>query len=168
MGAIAKRLGIRTTDGCLFPYTDLTAKQPDMRPWNGPMETEWLIDSRDMRVKRLKWLETDLGGAPRIIERGKPFSIATAEKEDLLEYVLNEFGSQLDARLPVLILRRQALSMANKQLEEMEAAEQRKNAPEAAVAPAVSEAVSPQGEAPQETQAAAEPARARGLGRRAA
>lgn len=123
MGAIANRLGIRITDGCLFPYTDLTAKQSDMRPWNGPMTPDWTEDTRALRAKRLKFLEDDRGGIARNVERGKPFSIATADKEELLEYVANEYGTTLDARMPILILRRQALALASKQLEEMEAAE---------------------------------------------
>lgn len=143
MGATAKRLGIRITDGCIFPYTDLTAKQSDMRPWTGPMDLEWTRDTREARRRRLKYLEEDHRGFAEVTPR-KAFNIATADKEELLEHVANEYGETLDARLPVLILRRQALALANKQLEELEAAEARKNATAVAVEPpATAAAVEP-------------------------
>jgi hypothetical protein len=164
MAAIANRLGVRITDGVIFPYTDLVSKQQDMRPWQGPMEKEWLADTREARSKRLKWLENDRGGVRQVVERGAPFSIATADKEELLEYVSNEFGEALDARLPVLVLRRQALALQSKQLDELERAERLRNEGESQPPP---EAL-----AGSEVQAAgaAEAAKVtpRGLGRRAA
>lgn len=167
MGAIATRLGIRITDGALFPYTALTEKQHDMRPWNGPMEHEWVIDTREARARRLRWLENDRGAVPTIVDRSKPFSIATADKAELIEYVANEFGETLDARLPVLVLRRQALALAAKQLEEQESAERAQPAETQETAQPAVEAPSPA----EPTTPSAEPAaaaRGRGLGRRAA
>lgn len=167
MGAIATRLGIRITDGALFPYTALTEKQHDMRPWNGPMEHEWVIDTREARARRLKWLENDRGAVPTIVDRSKPFSIATADKAELIEYVANEFGETLDARLPVLVLRRQALALAAKQIEEQESAERAQPAETQEAAQPAVEAPSPA----EPTTPSVEPAttaRSRGLGRRAA
>lgn len=154
---IATQLGIRIDDGALFPYTPLIEKQANMRPWHGPTEpkTEWLVDSREARLRRLKWLEEDRGPIQRVTER-KPFNLATADKEELLDYVVNEYGETLDARLPVIQLRRQALALASKQLEEEEAAAAKLQA-----APATTEV-------PAATPAVVEEPKARGLSRKAA
>jgi hypothetical protein len=165
MGAIAKRLGVRIDDGVLFPYTELTEKQHNMRPWNGPMEKDWLIDTREARLRRLRWLEEDRGTVRRV-EQSKPFNIATADKDELIEFVANEYGEQLDARLPVLELRRRVIAMATRQVESAGMAEVAE-APAEVSAPAEAPA-----EAPTETQAYEQAApqghRSRGLGRKAA
>lgn len=89
-------------DGMLYPAFDSVLRNPRYRPYHG--------DPNASLEQRLAYLrgENARNSAKEDAERGV-FNITTAEKDELIEFMLDEYGFQLDSRLSIEKLRSQAI-----------------------------------------------------------
>lgn len=99
-------------DGMLFPALDSVLRNPRYRPYHGDINA-----SLEERMAYLQGKQS-ANAAKEAAERGV-FNIATAEKDELIDFMLDEYAFQLDARLSIDKLRSQAvMHIQMKQAEE--------------------------------------------------
>lgn len=98
-------------DGMLYPAIDSVLRNPRYRPYHG--------DIKAPLEERMRYLQgfTQRNAALMSAEKGE-FNIATAEKDDLIDFVLNEFGRQLDGRKTIDKLRTEAIALVKAREEE--------------------------------------------------
>lgn len=104
------KLLIRETDGMLCPFTKGAAMRPNMRPYHG--------DPKASKEDRMKWINGAYGTpAPTKIEMQEmgTFDLASADKGELLEFALNEYGVDLDSRKSEAKLREDIAELAKNQ-----------------------------------------------------
>jgi hypothetical protein len=92
-------------DGMLYPALDKVLRDPRYRPYHGDLNASL--------EERLRYLQgfTQRSQALEDAEKGA-FNIATADKDTLIEFVLNEYGKQLDGRKTIEKLRNEAVMLA--------------------------------------------------------
>lgn len=98
-------------DGMLYPAFDSVLRNPRYRPYHGDINA-----SLEQRLAYLRG-EGKRNTAKEDAEKGV-FNIATAEKEELIDFMLDEYGHQLDARLSIDKLRSQAIMFIQVKLAE--------------------------------------------------
>lgn len=99
----ARGLAIRD-DGMLYPATDNVLRQQNFRPYHGdphaPLEERLAyLNGRFAPSATKGQVDAELGA----------FNIATATKEELIEFIENEYGTRLDGRKPIDKLRNEAI-----------------------------------------------------------
>lgn len=100
-----RKLGVAIRDdGMLYPAIDSVLRKPNYRPYHGDINA-----SLEERMQYLQGF-SNRNAALTAAEQGT-FNIATADKDDLIDYVLNEFGKQLDGRKTIDKLRSEAIAM---------------------------------------------------------
>lgn len=89
-------------DAMLYKGTDKVLRDPRYRPYHG--------DPYASLEERLRYLQgfQQSNQAREAAEKGT-FNIATADKDALIEFVLTEFGKQLDGRKTIDKLRNEAI-----------------------------------------------------------
>lgn len=89
-------------DGMLFPALDSVLRNPRYRPYHGDINA-----SLEERMAYLQG-KANANAAKEAAEKGV-FNIATADKDELIDFMLDEYGFQLDARLTIEKMRSQAI-----------------------------------------------------------
>lgn len=89
-------------DGMLYPAYDSVLRQPNYRPYHGDVNA-----SLEDRMRYLQGF-TDGRQAKVDAEQGV-FNIATADKDALIDFMLDEYAHQLDGRKSVDKLRSEAV-----------------------------------------------------------
>lgn len=89
-------------DGMLFPALDSVLRNPRYRPYHG--------DINASLEERMAYLEgrTNASAAKVAAEQGV-FNIATADKDALIDFMLDEYAYQLDGRRTIDKLRSEAI-----------------------------------------------------------
>lgn len=98
-------------DGMLYPAIDSVLRKANYRPYHGDLKA-----SLEERMRYLQGF-SQRNAALAAAEKGE-FNIATAEKDDLIDFVLNEFGKQLDGRKTIDKLRTEAIALVKAREEE--------------------------------------------------
>lgn len=106
---VGNGLAIRD-DGVLCPLTENILKQPNMKRYDGPMTPDFIGAGPDALANRLRHLDGKTAATKRAIAvaQGQPFDIANASKDEILEFIYDEYGEKLDARQNIQTVRKQA------------------------------------------------------------
>lgn len=119
-------------DGMLYPAYDSVLRQQNYRPYHGDVNA-----SLEQRLRYLQGFSEGTA-AKEAAEKGV-FNIATAEKEDLIDFMLDEYGHQLDSRKTIEKMRTEAMMFIQLKLAE----ETGVGVPEAAAVPGIVDAEEP-------------------------
>ena len=89
-------------DGMLYPALDSILRKANFRPYHGDINA-----SLEERMRYLQGFSQQ-NQAKIDAERGT-FNIATADKDALVDFMLDEYGYQLDTRGPIEKMRNEAV-----------------------------------------------------------
>lgn len=91
-------------DGMLYPALDAILRKPNYRPYHGDINA-----SHEERMRYLQGF-AQRDEAKLAAERGQ-FNIATADKDALVDFILDEYGYQLDTRTTLDKMRNEAIQV---------------------------------------------------------
>ncbi len=98
---------ISMTDFMLFPNVPRLRENKDMILYTGNLKAG--LEERRRYVESMK---TGRGGLRAVVDTSEPFDVGTASAQDLVDFALIEYGTQLKTATPLAALRKQVVNLA--------------------------------------------------------